>query len=435
MARETILKTCCPHLLIPLLCRIHRAFFYLSFLGLILTLQSSVGFALESTAVLPKDVRRVQTILYMSEFDSFSNKDGRSIPLASSLEQPIHFQELVDAQSKETSASVRAFLNSQGISLDTEAGRFAADLKAGVQAVGVSFAWGLSDRFTIGLGAPLIRAETKVDIALQPTPAASGFLLELQKAEYGQRRNAALAVREVNAAPEAMQEVLEENGYQRVEDWWKAGFGDTTLAGRYRFHKGTSSSAVAELGVVIPTGATDDPDILTDIPLGDGQWDVFSQVVVDSKIFGNATASANIRYTEQLPGKMDLRLRTKDELIAVPNAEVTLDRGSKIDLGLGYSQPLFSELTAYSGYQFSMRGQDKYRDLPNASKNYYETEKGRPLRTQTLELGLGYSTVESYQRGKFPIPFKASTSYFRQTVAKNTAYDADRVQLELSVFF
>ncbi len=411
------------------------SYFFTLLFGVLCFFDVSVLYALESTAVLPKNVRRVQTLFHMAEFDSFTDSSGKSKKLASSLEQPIYFKELVEAQSRETAASVQAFLKAQGVSLDTAAGGFVAGLKAGVQAVGLSFAWGVTDKLTVGVGAPFIRAETRVAIGLQPTEAAKDFLLQLQKPEYGQRRSAALAVREVNAAPEAMQELLQENGYKRVEDWRRSGFGDTTVVGKYKFFEGSSSSAAVELGVVMPTGATDDPDILTDIPLGDGQWDMFSQVVVDSKLFGDARISASLKYTEQLAANTELRLRTANEMIEVENAEVKLDRGSKLDLGLGYAQPLFGGLSAFGGYKFSRRAQDIYSQLPEASKQYYESEKGKPMRKQTMELGLGYSTLQAFKKGKFSIPFIASTSYTRQTAAKNTAFDADSVQLELSVFF
>ena len=330
---------------------------------------------------------------------------------------------------------VQAFLNSQEISLNTAAGKFAADLNAGVQAVGLSFAWGLTDRLTLGIGAPIIRAETKVDIALEPTSAAKVFLGELQRSEYGQRRSALLAVKAVNSATDTMQNVLTENGYAPVADWQTTGLGDATIGAKYRFVAGSRLSAIGEFGVVAPTGAKDDPDILTDIPLGDGQWDLFSGLVVGSKVIGGGTASASVKYTEQLPGKIDLRLRTAEELIAVPSAEVTLDRGSKLDLGVGFSQPVAYGLSAFAGYKYSRRGQDKYKNLPVASKLYYESEKGLAMQQQTVELGLGLSTVDSYKRGSFPLPLMASSSFYHQLAGKNTAYDADRVQVELSFFF
>jgi hypothetical protein len=62
------------------------------------------------------------------------------------------------------------------------------------------------------------------------------------------------------------------------------------------------------MGVVVPTGRTDNPDILQDIAFGDGQWDAFFE------FGGGMTANSYLsfdqwnRFTYQFPMTEEVRL-------------------------------------------------------------------------------------------------------------------------------
>lgn len=74
-----------------------------------------------------------------------------------------------------------------------------------------------------------------------------------------------------------------------VNSWRGSGLGDIAAGARWRFWKSRAlSSAVTVVGQ-FPTGKTEDPDILTDFGLGDGQVDLHTYFDFDWQPFPQAT--------------------------------------------------------------------------------------------------------------------------------------------------
>src|SRR5690606_17376716 len=213
-------------------------------------------------------------------------------------------------------------------------GSFTADLKGRVEVTAPIFAYGISDDLTVGFAVPIYRAATAVEVGFTPNATAQAFLDALASPENNQTESAREAGMKLNAAVDELNAKLAANGYRELEDWKAQGLGDTTVLAKYRFYNKRGVGMAVANGAVLPTGRTDDPDILTDIPFGDGQWDVFSQFIVDEEVGLGVRFNQYVKYTHQLPGDKIVREVEPDEQIEVRKERAQYKLGDKVDAGV-----------------------------------------------------------------------------------------------------
>lgn len=395
-------------------------------------LGASGAVAFENAKVLPKGVRSVNIRTVETEIDQTTDGSGKRVPLAEPLNQQLTFKKIAQGEDGLKAEQLRAFLTSNAFAEDESVGEFTADLKGHISVVAPITSYGVTDRLTLAVAIPIYTAQTSIAVGFQPNETAAAFLATLARTENNQTAAAHEAGAKLNNAVGELNTKLASNGYRELEDWEAQGIGDMTIAAKQRFLDMTRIGGATTMGVVAPTGRTDDPDILNDIAFGDGQWDIFGQLAFDQEIADRVVLNQHGKYTVQLPGDKNVRAVTADEEIEVQYTETRFKLGDKIDAGTSIVwEPRFGLVTGI-GYTYFRKYGDVYRELNPATK--VELEEDTDQVAHNGEAVLGYSTVPLYQAGSFAVPLELKLSYTKQFVSKNMPV-SDLAQLDFSLFF
>lgn len=388
--------------------------------------------AFESAKVLPPGVRNLDLRSVQTTIEEKTDGSGTAQPLAQPLSQDLTFSKIAKDEDPLKSTQLKAFLLSNGFAETDSVGQFKGDLNGSLAVFAPIASYGLTDKLTLAIAAPYYRAATSIKVGFTPNATAQRFLNQLALTENNQTAAAREAGEKMNAAVARLNTKLVDHGFAELKDWNDSGFGDITVAAKVRALDAGFLALATTGGVVLPTGRADDPNILNDMPFGDGQWDVFGQVAIDEPLVGGLFLNQHVKFTEQLPGKKDVRLIDADEKIAVGDDKAKFKLGDKWDAGASLQYEANFGLVAGAGYTYFRKYGDVYRDVPGPTKS--ELEKGTDQVAHNSEAVLGYSTIPAYQRGTFVAPLELKLTYTNQLASRNLPV-TDLVQLDFNLFF
>jgi len=388
--------------------------------------------AFENTKVMPKNVRSVDIRTVDTHIENKTDAGGQPQPLAKPLDQDLTFAKMVKSESALKSSQLNAFLTSNGFSDTDVVGTFSADLKAHVRVTAPIISYGLTERLTLAAAIPVYQAQTAINVGFVPTPRAQQFLTALAQPENNQTASAREVGDKLNHAVERLNQKLLDNGFRNLRNWDGQGLGDITLAGKFRGIDTEGFALAATGGVVLPTGRTDDVDVINDLAFGDGQTDVFTQIATDEFIGNGFTINEFAKYTEQLAGRKQVRLVTEDEKIEVGKSEADFKLGSKWEAGASLQwEPSFGLVTGI-GYNHLQKLGDNYRGIPPESQRALEANTDQQANNSLFQLG--YSTVPLFRAKRFPVPLETKFTYVHQLSSKNLP-ESDLAQFDFSLFF
>ena len=388
--------------------------------------------AFENTQVLPKGVRNLNLRSVNTEFDEKSGPNGTPVPLAEPLMEDLTFALIAKGEEKLRGDQIRAFLTTEGFEESDSVGEFTADVNGRISVFAPISSYGLTDRHTVALAVPVYSASTSASVGFQPNENASAFLAALSRPENNQTIAAREAGDKINTAVARLNDKLVDNNYKAIQDWNAQGLGDITVASKYRALSTNVLGVATTNGIVAPTGREDDPEILTDIPFGDGQWDIFSQLAFDQTIVKGLVVNQFGKYTVQLPGSKTVRALENDESIEVPYTSTRFKLGDKIDAGASLQwSPAFG-LVSGVGYTYFRKFGDLYKDTRAETKGLLE--KNTDQLSHNSEVQFGYSTIPHYQAGTFAVPMEVKLTFIRQMSSRNMPI-TDLAQFDLNLFF
>lgn len=406
---------------------------FIRYLVLLATVSAGVpALGFESARVLPQGVRQLAIRGGMTQVRETTDDAGVRIPLAQPFNRPVTLGQLVAAEEGMAREQAQAYLTARGIDPQTEVGSFRGDLESSVAVVAPVLAWGITDRLTLAVAVPFYRAETAVDVEFEPSESAQAFVDGLGDPGINQRERGRQIARRINAGVMSLHERLAAHGYSPLERWSASGLGDVTAQARYLLAQGTRWGLAGLGGLAAPTGRVDDPDILTDVPFGDGSWDVAAGILADQVLAPELGLFLNehVRYTYQAPARGRFRLKTVDESIAVPVETLRYRLGSRVDLGASVQLELSRGWTGGVGLDYFSKEQDLYDTLGKESI----LGQGSAQSGLEAEAGAGYSTVAAYQRAEAAIPIRLQVSLVRHLASRNAPV-RDLAKFEMGVFF
>lgn len=193
----------------------------------------------------------------------------------------------------------------------------------------------------------------------------------------------------------------------------EGGAGDPDAPLRYEVGAGV----LVRLG----TGALDDPNVLFDLPAGDGQTDFEGRVFVNVET-ARYGLWADARYGVQTSTVLARRVGPPDVVFRSPASlrNVEWDPGNYLRLEIAPRLQLTRELALSAGWRLSSKGEDTFEPAPpepgelpaapadalnvfsDVSLLAAETEETR----HGLGLGLTYSTLSAWQEGRTGAPFE-----------------------------
>jgi len=389
-------------------------------------------YGFESTKVLPEGVRNLTIKSVNTSIGHKSNNSGGVDPIGEPLEKNLDFARVVKGEIGIKKLSIQGLMLNEGFDPGDSLGTFSADMHGNVAVTAPIFSLGITDKLTLAIAAPYYKAKMGVKVGFNMNHKNVEKLkrsLELKS----QTQSLYDVTEKLNDAVGELQKKLRDNGYREMRDWEGKGFGDITVAGKYRAINGDVFKLASINGVVAPTGRVSDPDILNDMPFGRGTWDVFSTLAVDEYVGSDLFFNQFAKYTHPLTAKRELRLVTEDESIEVEKATVRYKLGGKWEAGTSVQYEPQSGLVAGLGYVVGLKYGDRY-DVENNPESKEKLQKDTHERSQHWEAKLGYSGIPAYQRGEIPAPFSATIEYKRHIASVNTLTN-DFVTVDLALFF
>jgi hypothetical protein len=321
-----------------------------------------------------------------------------------------------------------------GFSDSDSVGTYTADLKGNLSVIAPVISYGLTDKLTVAVGIPYYRANTSIKMGFLPNANGQAFLNALANQDNNNSAAAREAGLKLNDAVGQLNAKLRANGFSELKDWDDSGFGDITLATKARVLEAGPLALATTTGVVAPTGRVDDPDILTDIAFGDGQWDLFAQVAADETLGVGFVLNQYAKYTNQLPAEKTVRADTKAEQIEVERIHTRYKLGDKLDAGASVQYGAVIGPLAGVGVTYFRKIGDIYRGSEVAPDVAAKLEDETDQSAVNTEFELGYSTVALYQQKRFAVPFELKATYAKQMASRHMPI-TDIAQLDLNLFF
>ncbi len=388
---------------------------------------ASPSLAFENTKVLPKGVRNVNVRSVSTTISDKTNQSGQAMALSEPLARDLTFHKLLNGKKGLERTKLAAFMSAYGFNEGDVLGTFTADMQGRVDVLAGIGSYGISDSLTLAIAVPYYRASTSVKVGFKPGGRGQEFVAALTQSSMNQYENAY----KYNDTVGELRKKIADNGYRDLNDWSGEGLGDLTFAAKDLFYKTSRAALAVTGGIVAPTGRVDDPDNLTDLPFGDGQWDTFGQLTADQTLGYGFTLNEYGKYTYQFAGQKSVRMITDDERIEVESERVKFKLGDKWETGTSVAFESYDGISAGLGLVRLAKFGDRYGVSGDSREELAEGTDQWALYT---EARLGYSTIPAFQRKDFKVPFALGLEYRQHQSSKNYPV-ANLVQVDAAVFF
>lgn len=407
----------------------------LSLIGLIALLNTGL---LEASyyETLPQGVRllayrRVETSSVTSEF----TETGRR--------QNISFNQNLGAQDLQSIAGAGIYLDEiKAISPEAynlfTLGQYHIDADAQVKVDGLGLGWGITDRLTVYASLPIYKAEVRMNI--ERTQGNNYNEVADLLSESGDKSETTMIMEQLTRQlPDAdgrlLQTVLtKEYGYQPLGNWNATGMGDLEIGAIYRLTDWDSAGLATSFGLVLPTGKTEDIDVLQDFSFGDGQTDIFVE-------FGGGVALLDrrleldmvTRYTHQLPSEKMYRIPSNPGF-SLGDRKGSFDEklGDIIEFRALSKFHLNSWVALNFGYDYRFQQESQYSS-EYTQANLWLAENTLQ-REHRLRGGVSVSSINAYKAKRFPLPMQMHFMAY-QSVAGENIPKLTRFDLEFRFFF
>lgn len=397
-----------------------------------LACNSTTSFAFESTKVLPKGVRNLDIRSLYTQTSEKTDLHGDKVSLAVDLYKPVTLHNILQGEEGLKKTQLAAFMLARGFEETDTVGDFRASLNAQINVWAPVFAWGITDRITVAGALPYYSTSTDINVGFQTNQGGDALLRAFEEPAVNYYYAAVEASDKFGNAVGRLNDRLVKNQYQPLDGWNQSGWGDFTLAAKGLVYDGSVLKTSTTLGFVAPTGRKDNPNILTDLPYGDGQWDLFGQLTLDQVLSKHFFINQFAKYTYQLADRKAVRWKTFDETVEAPRYNTDFKLGDKIDAGVSIQFEQDSGFNGGLGALYFRKFGDNYSVDNIASKN--ELQRATDQDAVYWQARAGYSTVEAYRRKEFALPMSATIEYRKQYESRNLAV-TDFTQIDLNLFF
>lgn len=222
-------------------------------------------------------------------------------------------------------------------------------------------------------------------------------------------------------------------GYKPIGDWYGKGYGDMETGFMAKLIDKGVWGLMFYPGVILPTGRTDDPDILQDVGFGDGQFDLFGEmatgyVVNDSLHFGTI-----LRYTYQAPTTKALRVpEQRDFQLSTIKDDFRIKYGDRINWQLSSTLHFNDWISITPIYRFMYQMPSRY-DSENAEANDYLAVNSDKLE-HVGQLTTTFSSITPFLKKQFILPAQVNVNLIKTLEGRNVP-SASRFEIELRMLF
>jgi hypothetical protein len=301
-------------------------------------------------------------------------------------------QTLIDA--------LNAFGN-QGMGNDFNLGVLKIETKPEVRYFAPVYARGVSKKWTIGIGIPMVTYKNEISMSQQFSNIAyyrqqySGLSSELDAALNTDLRK-------------ATQDTLAQKGYRPLESRNETFLGDIQLVSVYQFFDNSYQALAYQAQVNTPTGPQYDPDDLAAINIF-GRTYVTNTVLFSQRIGSRITLVPTVSWLINIPDHITARVPTdEDDTLPDANSKESVERqmGNKIAGGGNVFYEINDQWTVGSGYEYANKARDQYR---GSGKGRYDLlSQNTESQSHRVKGEVAYSSVKSYFKKTALIPLVVS---------------------------
>lgn len=408
----------------------------------LLTLLSVIGLSSTLKAAsydtLPKGVntlvfKQVMAMNMGTKFNSRGEKESLNLK-----------QEFSSSKLEELSSVIKSYfdelknLSPQSYN-EFSLGEYAADIDANLNAQGLGYGHGITDRLTVYGSLPFYHIKT--DIRINQTKNST--IRNVQDTIGNKPTNSALskAIQDLtmqlpNAGIGLLQSVVVNYyNYKPIGKWEKSALGDAEVGAIYKLTDYTDRGLAISGGLVLPTGDADDADSLQDVATGDGQLDTFVELSGGFDVRGpELQFDLKTRYTYQFASKKEFRLYDDADLpLSDTKGTLTEKLGNKIDITASLTHNTYEWLSLQASYIFGSTGTATYTGAAN-QKMLEALGAYSANSNHWLKVAANFSTINLFKKGSFAVPFDVGVSAQRLLSAKNlNGYD--RIDIDLRMYF
>lgn len=403
--------------------------------------------ALEDVQLLPKGVRALmyrQGMIseignrYASNYQLASIQYRTSRRIDSSMIQEINpeFKELVEIMNQEFpgyNLGDKVYLGDLIIEGEPE-----IDFQAPIFAIGVT------DRYTLGLAIPILRfrANIRARVEGQNNIAQIKAAMPSQHQNYrgeqksfSERLDDAYRQLEESANLGAkVEQLCAQKSLRCLGSFEQNAIGDVQLIHRYLIHQDPSWALMFRSHMNLPTGPEDDPDNLVDLPIFHRSF--FDNMLVSQYRLGQWRMHNSLGYVFQVPDQIRRRVpRSAADLL--PDQDRTERLSRKIGDTFKYQFNAFyqwnEDFSVAAGLQKEWKASDRLRGQ-FLDRDYSLLEQNTDAEFLRLEMGLIYTTIQSFLKKQFPIPL-AVTYNFSDIVTGRNVERQSMHEFNLAVMF
>ena len=300
-------------------------------------------------------------------------------------------------------------------------------------------AYGVTDRWTIGIGLPIVSMYGNVTTETEGINTASSILNDITPFTGGREgfkyKELIRNLGELTDLEEKFNQTLRERGYKPFDGSNFRGIGDLKIFSFYNYFNRSPWYFTLMTTINLPTGPKDDPDDLVDFPN-------FAQTGIELKthhqfqVSNRFTLGSALSYYYIMPDRLVKRV-PKDEDDILPEA----DRKEFLYRNLGdeISVETFGNFNAMNFLSFNvslalfLKGSDYYLgDRLGYDYSLLSTNtKGQWVEGK---VGVSFSSIPWFKAGKFPLPLMISYNYSDVLYGHNVHREV-RHEASLLLFF
>jgi len=286
----------------------------------------------------------------------------------------------------------------------------------------LGYAYGLTDKLSIGIHIPYYWITNNVDTALDTSSANVGLNPVTGACCIP------LAAGGVPMDTDDVQNlIVDEYGYSEIDDWQRDGIGDIELGGKYRVFQDQDSAFAITGGLRIPTGYEDDADKLNDVAWSYGTHALLLRLHYDyllSNLWkpaasqmqqlvrsgGDLLVNLTFRYDYMFPDDKIMRIGdTPDQVLTTNRERVDRELGDLYNFEASMKYHVSEALAFTLTYTYGGKFKDKIEG--DQDFNYASLEADTDSHQQIVILAASYSTLAAWQQQNSRLPMELSLAY------------------------
>jgi hypothetical protein len=390
-------------------------------------------FLAPTAKILPKGVRNFN---YNGVSRSASEKysdSGQATSIAQPLEKELTFQNIIDGKiNADEKAAIMQVMATTGSSLNDTFGQTTGTVNVEAMAHVPIIAYGVTDKVTAAIAIPVVNYSYQMDLGVAQENAELYNKVEKALRDKGVSDKVDEFYEKINAPTLSK---FDEYNYNQPMSESGTKLGDIKLVAKYQALNGVKHRLTVQGDVTLPTGEDQDINKAVDVASGDGQTDLGAGVFYDYVVNSNLSFGTNAFYTVQLGDTNEERIPIQSNSKASPDIDRETDRKLGniwgATLGSRLENDKFSFDLAYS-YQYKQR--DEYSGTKYTAERYFWLAEETEQYMHSAMVTLGFSTVNMYRSGSFPVPMAVLLNHTRVLDGRNVVNNP-LTSMTLSVYF